>query len=48
MVALVERVTGVGVFGGLVSPIVVCSVLLTGLDMETEETVCALVEVTCI
>lgn len=37
-----------GVFGGLVSPMVVCSMLLTGLDMETEETVCGLVEVVCI
>lgn len=37
-----------GVFGGVVSSIVVCSIVLTGLEMETEETVCGLVEVRCI
>lgn len=36
------------VFGGVVLSIVVCSIVLTGLDMETEETVCGLVEVMCI
>ena len=36
------------VFGGLVSSIVVCRMVLTGLDMETEETVCGLVEVMCV
>lgn len=37
-----------GVFGGLVSTTVVCSMVLTGLEMETEETVCGLVEVMCV
>lgn len=36
------------VFGGVVPSIVVCSIVLTGLDMETEETVCGLVEEMCI
>ena len=36
------------VFGGLVSSIVVCRMVLTGLDMETEEIVCGLVEVMCV
>ena len=36
------------VFGGLVSSIVVCRMVLTGLDMETEETVCGLGEVMCV
>lgn len=38
----------VDVFGGHVSCIVVCRMVLTGLDMETEETVCGLVGLMCI
>lgn len=37
-----------GVFGGLVCRIVVCNMVLSGLEVETEETVCGLVEVTSI
>lgn len=36
------------VFGCLVSSIVVCRMVLTRLDMETEETVCGLGEVLCV
>lgn len=48
MVALVEAVAAVGVFGGRVCSIVVCRMVLTGPEMDTEETVCGLVWVTCI
>lgn len=48
MVALVEEMAAVDVFGGRVCSIVVCRTVLTGPDMETEETVCGLVGVMCI
>lgn len=50
MVALVEEMAAVGVFGGRVCSIVVCRMVLTGPDVETEETVwlCGLVGVMCI
>lgn len=47
MVALVEELAAVDGFGGLVCSIVVCRMVLTGLDMETEETVCGLFGVVC-
>lgn len=37
--ALVEEMAAVGVFGGGVCSIVVCRMVLTGPDIETEETV---------
>lgn len=48
MVALVEEVAAVAVFGGRVCSIVVCRMVLAGPGMETEETVCGLVGVMCI
>lgn len=48
MVALVEEMAAVDVFGGRVCSIVVCRMVLTGPDVETEETVCGLVGVMCI
>lgn len=39
VVALVEEMAAVDVFGGRVCSIVVCRMVLTGPDTETEETV---------
>lgn len=39
MVALVEEMAAVGVFGGGVCSMVVCRMVLTGPDIETEEAV---------